>query len=79
MEGQQPGWTERQRNHTMKSTIQFDSDGLTLAGDLSTPDGFKENGSYQAVIVQGSFTSVKEQMPGTYSRGARAVSMGSSF
>jgi fermentation-respiration switch protein FrsA (DUF1100 family) len=52
----------------MKSTIQFDRDGLTLVGDLFTPDGFDESGTYPAVIVQGSFTSVKEQMPGTYAQ-----------
>ena len=37
-------------------------------GDPFTPDGFEENDSYPAVIVQGSFTSVKEQMPGTYAQ-----------
>ncbi|WP_216870301.1 alpha/beta hydrolase [Modestobacter excelsi] len=50
----------------MKSTIEFDRDGLTLVGDLFTPEGFNENGSYPAVIVQGSFSSVKELMPDTY-------------
>lgn len=52
----------------MKSTAQFDRDGLTLVGDLFTPEGFDETRQYQAVIVQGSFTSVKEQMPGTYAQ-----------
>jgi fermentation-respiration switch protein FrsA (DUF1100 family) len=50
----------------MRRSITFDRDGLVLAGDLFTPDGFDEDGSYPAVIVQGSFTSVKEQMPSTY-------------
>jgi uncharacterized protein len=51
-----------------KRKITFDRDGLPLVGDLFTPDGFDENGQYQAVIVQGSYTSVKEQMPATYAQ-----------
>lgn len=52
----------------MKRKITFDRDGLTLVGDLFTPEGFDEAGQYQAVIVQGSFSSVKELMPGTYAQ-----------
>src|SRR3954464_11621654 len=51
-----------------KRKISFDRDGVTLVGDLFTPQGFDENGRYEAVIVEGSFTSVKEQMPGTYAQ-----------
>src|SRR3954464_8192808 len=51
-----------------KRKISFDRDGVTLVGDLFTPEGFDENGHYQAVIVEGSFSSVKEQMPGTYAQ-----------
>ncbi|MFI6119006.1 alpha/beta hydrolase [Streptomyces sp. NPDC051064] len=50
----------------MKRKITFDRDGVTLVGNLFTPDDLNENGHYPAVIVQGSFTSVKEQMAGTY-------------
>lgn len=50
----------------MKHRIMFDRDGLTLVGNLFTPPDFDENGHYPAVIVQGSFTSVKEMMAGTY-------------
>ena len=50
----------------MKNRITFDRDGLTLVGNLFTPDNFDADGHYQAVIVQGSFTSVKEMMAGTY-------------
>src|SRR4051794_29331099 len=50
----------------MKCQINFERDGLTLVGDLFTPVCFDEGGRYPAVIVQGSFSSVKEQMPGTY-------------
>ena len=51
----------------MKRKINFERDGLTLVGSLFTPENFDENGRYEAVIVQGSFNSVKEQMPDTYS------------
>lgn len=50
----------------MKRSTTFDRGDLQLAGDLFTPDDFDETGRYPALIVQGSFTSVKEQMPGTY-------------
>lgn len=50
----------------MKNRVTFDRDGLTLVGNLFTPTDFEESGHYQAVIVQGSFTSVKEMMAGTY-------------
>lgn len=52
----------------MKRQIHFDRDGLTLAGELFTPDGFNEDRRWPAVIVQGSFTSVKEQMPNAYAQ-----------
>src|SRR5205809_269945 len=52
----------------MKRKINFDREGLTLVGDLFTPENFDENGHYNAVIVEGSFTSVKEQMAGTYAQ-----------
>jgi uncharacterized protein len=44
----------------------FMRDDLRLAGHLFTPEGFEESRAYPAVIVQGSFTSVKEQMPDAY-------------
>ncbi len=52
----------------MIRTLRFERDGLMLAGNLSAPDKFDENGHYNAIIVEGSFTSVKEQMPGTYAQ-----------
>lgn len=50
----------------MKRKIEFARDGLTLVGHLFHPANFSETGRFNAVIVQGSFTSVKEQMAGTY-------------
>jgi fermentation-respiration switch protein FrsA (DUF1100 family) len=52
----------------MHRKISFDRDGLRLVGNLFTPEGFYETGRYPAVLVQGSFTSVKEMMPATYAQ-----------
>lgn len=52
----------------MKSKVNFERDGLTLVGDMFTPDGFDGTGRWPAVIVQGPFSSVKEQMPTTYAQ-----------
>lgn len=52
----------------MKNKITFKRDGLTLAGNLFTPDNFDKNGQYKAIIVEGSATSVKEQMPELYAQ-----------
>jgi fermentation-respiration switch protein FrsA (DUF1100 family) len=51
-----------------KRNITFKRDGLTLAGLLFTPENFDEKRRYKAVIVEGSFSSVKEQMPETYAQ-----------
>ncbi|MEO8238879.1 MAG: alpha/beta hydrolase [Flavobacterium sp.] len=52
----------------MKTKISFKRDGLTLIGNLYTPENFDQSNHYNAIIVQGSFTSVKEQMAGTYAQ-----------
>ena len=52
----------------MKRKISFERDGLTLVGNLFTPENFNENGQYNAIIVEGSLTSVKEQMPELYAQ-----------
>lgn len=52
----------------MKRKISFKCEGLTLVGNLFTPENFNEQGHYQAIIVEGSFTSVKEQMPDAYAQ-----------
>jgi hypothetical protein len=49
-----------------KSKISFKRDGLTLVGNLFTPKNFDENLKYNAIIVQGSATSVKEQISELY-------------
>jgi uncharacterized protein len=52
----------------MKQKMTFKRDELNLVGNLFTPDNLDENGHYNAIIVEGSFSSVKEQMPGTYAQ-----------
>ncbi|MEM8783244.1 MAG: alpha/beta fold hydrolase [Planctomycetota bacterium] len=46
--------------------IAFDSRGDRLVGHLFLPPDFDETRTYPAVLVAGSWTSVKEQMPDTY-------------
>lgn len=46
--------------------VTFDSDGATLSGVLYLPD--RHETALPAVIVTGAWTTVKEQMPGTYAR-----------
>lgn len=48
--------------------VTFESNGQTLAGHLYLPEGITDNQSLPAVIVTGSWTSVKEQMAGGYAR-----------
>jgi fermentation-respiration switch protein FrsA (DUF1100 family) len=52
----------------MKQRIQFDSEGAGVVGDLYTPEGFDPAKKYPAILVDGSWTTVKEQMSGLYAR-----------
>ena len=47
-------------------TVQFDSEGDRLVGHLFLPPNFDDSRQYPAVVVTGSWTSVKEQMPDEY-------------
>ncbi|MEM7101590.1 MAG: alpha/beta fold hydrolase [Bacteroidota bacterium] len=50
---------------TMKK-VTIKSEGLNLVGNLFYPTDYEQNKSYPAVIVSGSWTTVKEQMAGLY-------------
>jgi len=50
----------------MKRKVNFKQNGLTLVGNLFTPENFDEKGHYKTIIVEGSATFVKEQMPELY-------------
>lgn len=46
--------------------VTFKSEGLTLVGHLYYPDNFEAGKQYPAIVVSGSWTTVKEQMAGFY-------------
>lgn len=48
--------------------VSFKSEGLNLAGDLYLPQNYKAGEQYPAIVVSGSWTTVKEQMAGTYAK-----------
>lgn len=54
-------------NTTMK-TIHFNSEGAQLTGDLYYPKNYNPSKTYPAIIVSGSWTTVKEQMAGLYAK-----------
>lgn len=48
--------------------ISFDSNGNRLVGNLFHPPGYNPDQKYPAVVVSGSWTTVKEQMAGLYAQ-----------
>ncbi|SFW85774.1 alpha/beta hydrolase [Chitinophaga sancti] len=52
----------------MHQTIHFDSKGLRLSGHLFYPKEFVPDQKYPAIVVGGSWTTVKEQMSGLYAQ-----------
>jgi len=46
--------------------ITFKSNGINLVGHLYYPENYTEGKPYAAVVVSGSWTTVKEQMAGLY-------------
>ena len=54
------------KKHIKMERINFKSEGLNLVGNLYYPGDYKKGKSYPAVIVAGSWTTVKEQMAGMY-------------
>ena len=57
-------------NKTLKNMkkVTFNSEGLNLVGNLYYPENFAPTKRYPAIIVSGSWTTVKEQMAGTYAQ-----------
>lgn len=55
-----------QNSNAGKRKVEFKSEGLVLVGNLHLPAGFSENKKYKAVVVTGSWTTVKEQMADLY-------------
>ncbi|MEO1516710.1 MAG: alpha/beta fold hydrolase [Bacteroidota bacterium] len=48
--------------------ITFQSEGLNIVGHLFHPANFQEGKTHPAIIVSGSWTTVKEQMAGLYAQ-----------
>lgn len=46
--------------------VSFPSEGQNIVGDLYLPADFDPNKQYPAIVVSGSWTTVKEQMAGLY-------------
>ena len=46
--------------------VNFKSEGLNLVGNLYYPEGYDIEKTYPAIVVVGSWTTVKEQMAGLY-------------
>lgn len=55
-------------NNTKMKKVNFKSEGLNLVGNLYYPNNYQEGKSYPAIIVSGSWTTVKEQMAGLYAQ-----------
>jgi len=56
----------RMSNPITKQKVQFISEGLTLQGNLFLPENYDSSRKYPAIVVSGSWTTVKEQMAGLY-------------
>jgi fermentation-respiration switch protein FrsA (DUF1100 family) len=56
---------QQKKSITMKK-VQFQSEGLTLTGNMYFPENFDAPKKYPALVVAGSWTTVKEQMAGLY-------------
>ncbi len=58
--------TPQQADETFAKKVQFVSKGEKIVGNLFFPDNYDADKKYPAVIVSGSWTTVKEQMAGLY-------------
>lgn len=52
----------------MLKKVTFESQGQTLVGTLYLPDNYQEGQQLPGAVVTGAWTTVKEQMAGTYAR-----------
>lgn len=62
------GSSEPTQNSLKMEKVSFQSDGLTLIGHLFLPPNFDASQKYPAIVVDGSWTTVKEQMQGLYAQ-----------
>ncbi|MEM9142162.1 MAG: alpha/beta fold hydrolase [Bacteroidota bacterium] len=64
---------QKEQNITLENPkkmkkVRFNSEGNTLVGHLYYPKNFEASKSYPALVVSGSWTTVKEQMAGLYAK-----------
>lgn len=62
------GGTQQSAGATGIRKVAFSSEGLVLKGNLYLPNDFNESKKYKALVVTGSWTTVKEQMPALYAQ-----------
>ncbi len=55
-------------NQVEMEKISFNSEGSKLVGNLYRPANFDSTKTYPAIVVSGSWTTVKEQMAGLYAK-----------
>lgn len=55
-------------NQLQMKKVNFNSEGANLVGNLFLPPNFDESKKYPAIVVSGSWTTVKEQMAGLYAK-----------
>ena len=53
---------------TQMKKVNFTSEGANLVGDLFLPPNYDAAKTYPAIVVSGSWTTVKEQMAGLYAK-----------
>ncbi len=60
--------THQEQEPANMRKVNFLSNGQHIVGDLYLPAQYKEGNKYPAIIVSGSWTTVKEQMSGLYAK-----------
>lgn len=60
------GFSAFSQNQEHMKKVNFNSEGANLVGNLYYPSNYEEGKSYPAIVVSGSWTTVKEQMAGLY-------------
>lgn len=56
------------KEKTKIKKVKYKSDKIELVGNLYLPKNYKKKNKYNAVLVLGSWTTVKEQMAGLYAK-----------
>ncbi len=60
--------TAHTQNQVNMKKVNFNSEGANLVGNLYYPSDYIEGEMYPAIVVSGSWTTIKEQMSGLYAQ-----------